>query len=183
MAHLPHDGQWFRHSHCSATKARRSSRDEVEMEGGVIFFFTKLNGYDIYALRLCVQNSCLKRLPHCTQSRNAQACCTAHYAWRTMVLPIGQMCCQHQHLGYLPIFGCIGCIKHHVGNVAVGERLFAFVTGRFRPSTSEWVSISLISFNFSVFRLLIMRLWPDVANLRAQACPILLVAPMVKAML
>lgn len=88
---------------------------------------------------------------------------------------------EHLHLGYLPIFGCIGCVQHHVGNVAVGERLFAFVTGRFRPSTSEWVNISLISFNFSVFRLLIMRLWPDVANLRAQSCPILLVAPVVKA--
>ena len=88
---------------------------------------TKLNGYDIYALRLCVQNSCLKRLPHCTQSRNAQACCTAHYALRTMVLPIGLMCCQHQHLGYLPIFGCIGCVQHHVGNVAIGERLYALV--------------------------------------------------------
>lgn len=98
-----------------------------------------------------------------------------------MVLPIGRMCCQHQHLSYLPIFGCIGCVQHHVGNVAIGERLYAFVTDRVRPSTSEWVSISLISFNFSVFRLLIMRLWPDVANLRAQACPILLVAPVVKA--
>lgn len=64
-----------------------------------------------------------------------------------MVLPIGLMCCQHQHLGYLPIFGCIGCVQHHVGNVAIGERLFAFVTDRVRTSTSEWVSISLISFN------------------------------------
>lgn len=98
-----------------------------------------------------------------------------------MVQPIGQMCCQHQHLGYLPIFGCIGCVQHHVGNVAIGERLYAFVTDRVRTSTSEWVSISLISFNFSVFRLLIMRLWPDVANLRAQFCPIPLVAPVVKA--
>ena len=62
-------------------------------------------------------------------------------------------------------------------------KVVCLCTGRVRPSTSEWVSISLISFNFSVFRLLIMRLWPDVANLRAQACPILLVAPMVKAML
>ena len=44
-----------------------------------------------------------------------------------MVLPIGLMCCQHQHLGYLPIFGCIGCVQHHVGNVAIGERLFALV--------------------------------------------------------
>lgn len=98
-----------------------------------------------------------------------------------MVQPIGQMCCQHQHLGYLPIFGCIGCVQHHVGNVAIGERLYAFVTDRVRTSTSEWVSISLISFNFSVFRPLIMRLWPDEANLGAQACPILLVAPVVKA--
>ena len=98
-----------------------------------------------------------------------------------MVQPIGLMCCQHQHLGYLPIFGCIGCVQHHVGNVAIGERLYAFVTDRVRTSTSEWVSIFLISFNFSVFRPLIMRLWPDVANLRAQACPILLVAPVVKA--
>ena len=98
-----------------------------------------------------------------------------------MVLPIGLMCCQHQHLGYLPIFGCIGCVQHHVGNVAIGERLYAFVTDRVRTSTSEWVSISLISFNFSVFRPLIMRLWPDVANLRAQFCPIPLVAPVVKA--
>ena len=54
-------------------------------------------------------------------------------------------------------------------------------TDRVRTSTSEWVSISLISFNFSVFRPLIMRLWPDVANLRAQFCPIPLVAPVVKA--
>ena len=69
-----------------------------------------------------------------------------------MVLPIGLMCCQHQHLGYLPIFGCIGCVQHHVGNVAIGERLYAFVTDRVRTSTSEWISISLISFNFSVFR-------------------------------
>ena len=69
-----------------------------------------------------------------------------------MVLPIGRMCCQHQHLSYLPIFGCIGCVQHHVGNVAIGERLYAFVTDRVRTSTSEWVSISLISFNFSVFR-------------------------------